>query len=166
MHLLAREKPKWISNNLTNLSLLTILLISLAIPIKTITYAPNPLFLIPLSAVAIICISGNTSISTRILSSKSIVYTGLSSYAIYLYHQPLLAFARLRTINELKISTSIFLVLGSFLIGFVMYELIEKKKIFGLFSKRSLVLLRPKNLLFVTVLIGLINIVIVINQGF
>ncbi len=163
---LAREKPKWITNNLTNLSLLIILLISLAIPIKTINYAPNPIFLIPLSAIAIICISGNTSISTRILSSKAIVYTGLSSYAIYLYHQPLLAFARLKTFNELKISTSIFLVLGSFLIGFVMYELIEKKKIFELFSERSLVLLRPKNLFFITALIGLINIVIVINQGF
>ena len=47
-----------------------------------------------------------------------------------------------------------------------MYELIEKKKLFKLLGKGSQVLLRPKNLLISSVIIGLINILIVINQGF
>ena len=72
-----------------------------------------------------------TKASTRILSNRALVYVGLSSYAIYLY-QPLLAFARLQSINDLGTSTLLVLVLGSFLIGFSMYELIEKRKIFKL----------------------------------
>ncbi len=163
---LARQKPKWINNFATNLSFFAILTIPLAIPIKTLKYAPNPLFLIPLSAIAIICVSKNSSFSTKILSFKALVYIGLSSYSIYLYHQPLLAFVRLRTINEIKAQTAIILVIGAFLIGFVMYELIEKKKIFNLLGKISLVLQGAKSLLIFAIILGLINITLDINNGF
>tara|TARA_B100001248_G_scaffold262667_1_gene260588 strand:+ start:4180 stop:6036 length:1857 start_codon:yes stop_codon:yes gene_type:complete len=163
---ISQEKQKWVTNWLTNLSFFMILVISIVFPIKTALYAPNPLFLIPLSAIAIICISSNMSISIRILSSKILVYIGLSSYSIYLYHQPLLAFSRLKAINDINISTSIVLVLVSFLIGFLMYELIEKKKIFDLLGNRLLVLQRPKSLVISSLIIVLINIIIISNYGF
>ena len=163
---LARARPKWITNWLTNLSLFVVLAISLLFPFKTALFAPNPLFLIPLSAISIICISDNKSLSTRILSNRALVYVGLSSYAIYLYHQPLLAFARLQSINDLGTSTLFVLVLGSFLIGFSMYELIEKRKIFKLFGWMTIDFLRSKNLLIASALIGLINVPIVLNNGF
>jgi len=155
-----------ISSWITNLSFFMITVLSLAMPLKTAIYAPNPLLLIPLVGIAIICVSANNSIATRILSSKGFVYVGLSSYAIYLYHQPLLAFARLRTFNDLKTSTLIVLVVGSFLVGFMMYELIEKNRLFRPLGMHSLEMLRPKNLLIASTIIGLINVPIVINNGF
>ncbi len=155
-----------ISSWITNLSFFMITVLSLAIPLKTAIYAPNPLLLIPLVGVAIICVSANNSIATRILSSKGFVYVGLSSYAIYLYHQPLLAFARLQTINDLKTSTLIVLVVGSFLVGFMMYELIEKNRIFRPLGMLSLEMLRTRNLLIASTIIGFINVPIVINNGF
>ena len=162
----ALKGAKPISGWITNLSFFVIASLSLIMPIKTAIYAPNPLLLIPLLGIAIICASANNSIATRILSSKGFVYVGLSSYAIYLYHQPLLAFARLKAIDDLKTSALIVLVVGSFLVGFMMYELIEKNRIFKPLGKHSQELLRPRNLTIASTIIGLINIPIVINNGF
>ena len=162
----ALKGTKPISSWITNLSLFIITVLSLAIPLKTAIYAPNPLLIIPLLGIAIICVSANNSIATSILSSKGFVYVGLSSYAIYLYHQPLLAFARLRTVDDIKTSILIALVVGSFLVGFMMYELIEKNRIFRPLGKHSLEMLRPRNLIIASTIVGLINVPIVINNGF
>ncbi len=115
---LAKKNLKWITNSITNICFLLIVIIPIAIPIETSRYAPNPFLLIPLIGVLVICASENKSVSTYLLSSKVFVYIGLSSYAIYLYHQPLLAFTRLNSFNGLNTLETFYLVLGSFLIGF------------------------------------------------
>ena len=63
--------------------------------------APSVLFFIPLTCIALICIDSPKNNTQKLLSFKPILYLGLASYSIYLYHQPLLAFARLSSYEKL-----------------------------------------------------------------
>ena len=56
----------------------------------------------PLLCIGILCLEKRSLISIKLLSYKPLVYLGLASYSIYLYHQPLLAFARLKRINDIE----------------------------------------------------------------
>ena len=163
---LVKKNLYWITNSITNISFLVIVISSIGIPIETSRYAPNPFLLIPLIAVLVICVSENKSVSTYLLSSKVFVYIGLSSYAIYLYHQPMLAFAKLKTFNGLTNLETFYLVLLSFLLGFLMYELIEKRGIFYALRLEKIYSFKPKILLLLSGIILLINIPIFLNKGF
>ena len=61
----------------------------------------------------------------RLLSSKLFVGIGLISYSTYLWHQPLLAFARLRSINEPSIFMLGLLGILSILLGYLTWKYIE-----------------------------------------
>ena len=121
--------PIWLSN----FSLIAIF-IFLMIPIQTIRYAPNPFMIFPLMFITFLCIENRSTLSLKILSLPPLTYIGLSSYAIYLYHQPILAFTRLTQFYELNSQILILLVAFSMLFGIFMYELIENRKIFNYFS--------------------------------
>ena len=117
-------------------------------------YAPSIIFFIPLVSLAIICIDSPLNKTQNLLSFKPIVYLGLSSYSIYLYHQPLLAFTRLSSYEKLGTNISIFIILISILLGITMYELIENKnniflKSFNIYSE----IYRTLSLLFFSFLI-------------
>ncbi len=61
---------------------------------------PSLYALLPVGGTAaIILFSGRTSVA-RLLSSKPLVGIGLISYSAYLWHQPLFAFARIRSVQE------------------------------------------------------------------
>ncbi len=102
--------------------------------------APSVLFFVPLVCVALICIDSSLNKIQQLLSLKPVVYIGLASYSIYLYHQPLLAFVRLSSYEKLDQNISIFIIFFSILIGTIMYELVEKKgnlflRLFNKFSE-------------------------------
>ena len=61
----------------------------------------------------------------RLLSLKFIVGIGLISYSAYLWHQPLLAFARHRLLGELSDILVIILCLSSFLLAFFSWRYVE-----------------------------------------
>ena len=66
------------------------------------------------------------TLANRFLSIKPLVGIGLISYSAYLFHQPLLAFARYRTMHELSSSVSIFLCVTTFFWAYLSWRYIEQ----------------------------------------
>lgn len=62
----------------------------------------------------------------RALSRRWLVGIGLISYSAYLWHQPLLAFARLRSVEDMSLTLLFSLVTASFLIAFFTWKFIER----------------------------------------
>lgn len=117
-------KHKPIFSNLSFVVLFVFL--SGLIPING-AFAPSPLMLLPLTATAYICISKVGKFPEFILENSFILYIGLASYSIYLYHQPILAFGRVISEYELSGKYYVFLIVLSVFAGIASYELIEKR---------------------------------------
>jgi len=61
----------------------------------------------------------------NLLSLKFLVGIGLISYSAYLWHQPLFAFARHRSVDDLSESILITLCLGSLLLAWISWKFVE-----------------------------------------
>jgi len=109
-------------------SLIGLALISYAI----ITFdknTPTPSFytLIPaIGACFILVYSNERNLVGRLLASKPFVGIGLISYSAYLWHQPIFAFARLRSINTQDDYFLGFLAILPFALGWLSWKYIEK----------------------------------------
>jgi peptidoglycan/LPS O-acetylase OafA/YrhL len=83
--------------------------------------------IIPVTGAVLIIYAGQHSwINRRLLSNKLVVYIGLISYPLYLWHWPLLSFARIIESEPLSASMRIVLVAVSFILATLTYILIEK----------------------------------------
>jgi len=90
---------------------------------------PFPSFytIIPvLGACLIIVFSSSVSYTGRFLSNKILVPIGLISYSLYLWHQPLFSFLRLKSIGEPSLYMYLVAILFSFIIAFFNWKYIEK----------------------------------------
>ena len=71
----------------------------------------------------------------KLLGNKLLVGIGLISYSAYLWHQPLLAFSKYRSLNELSSSLLILLVFTTFILAYFTWKYIETpfrtKKLFN-----------------------------------
>jgi hypothetical protein len=88
---------------------------------------PTPSFftLVPTLGAACIILGANQgNIVGKLLSRKIIVLIGLLSYSAYLWHQPLLAFAKYR-FDELSEPFLIVLVLSAFCLSYLSWKFIE-----------------------------------------
>ncbi len=88
---------------------------------------PSMFTIIPVLGTAIIimwCDDANGA--GRLLSYKPVVFTGLLSYSAYLWHQPLLAFARLRLTDDLEDWAKAALIATTFILAFLTWQYIEK----------------------------------------
>jgi peptidoglycan/LPS O-acetylase OafA/YrhL len=86
---------------------------------------PSFFTLIPTLGTALIIFGANQgNMVGKLLSAKALVLIGLLSYSAYLWHQPLLAFARHRY-AELSESVLIAIVLVTFLLSYLSYKFIE-----------------------------------------
>lgn len=65
-------------------------------------------------------------INKNILSNKALVYIGVISYPLYLWHWPLLSFARIINAKEQSLTVTILLVIFSFVLSWATYLFIEK----------------------------------------
>ncbi|WP_193315059.1 acyltransferase family protein [Poseidonibacter ostreae] len=110
------------------LSLIGIILISYGLySITKISEFPGYLALYPTLGAMLIILSGQISwIGQRVLSNPIFVWIGLISYPLYLWHWPLLSFARIiedGTPNNMIIYTAVLL---SILLSWVTFKFIEK----------------------------------------
>jgi len=85
--------------------------------------------LLPTSGAALLICAGPSAWFNRmVLSNRAMVYIGLISYPLYLWHWPLLAFARIFNGSELPPAGGrIALLLAAVALAVATYELLEKK---------------------------------------
>ena len=99
-----------------------------------------------LGTVLIILFATSETVVGKFLSSKLIVAIGLISYSLYLWHQPIFAFARMQSPEELSSSYFVFLISISFLLAYLSWRYVEK-----FFRDRNKV---SRNLIFIYSILG------------
>ncbi len=75
--------------------------------------------------VLVLAFSDGTNWTGRILSFRPLVVIGLGSYSLYLWHQPVFAFARLRSMQELSPITYLLLIALTFGLAYISYRYVE-----------------------------------------
>jgi hypothetical protein len=100
-----------------------------------------------------------------LLSRNWLVYVGLISYPLYLWHWPLLAFLRSMRLSEPKTLLSVAFIVLAFALAHLTYVLVEKPIRFGarLEARRSLV---PMYLALTLLLAGISGAIIYSRDGF
>lgn len=118
-----RYDSRWMDS----FSVLGLGLILLAFFVPVSMYAPPPgiFSLIPvLGSAMLILSSANSLINRTLLSWNWVVFIGLISYSLYLWHWPMLAYVRI-FFSEPTNSQLLITLLSSFLISFFVYRYIE-----------------------------------------
>lgn len=81
---------------------------------------------LPVLGTAVILFFGTPQTTLhRLLSFRPMQVVGLASYSIYLWHQPALAFARLRKLDALTLTDTIVICVASVLLGLLTWKFIE-----------------------------------------
>jgi peptidoglycan/LPS O-acetylase OafA/YrhL len=85
------------------------------------------------TAGAVLIISGgaNAWVNRSLLSQPILVWTGLISYPLYLWHWPLLVFPRIAVGHQLSPSTRLLLMQASIALAWLTYRFVEKPLRFG-----------------------------------
>ncbi|MEZ9821096.1 acyltransferase family protein [Shewanella sp. 10N.286.45.A1] len=123
------------------LGILGLFLISYAIfAFDNDTPFPSFYALVPTVGCALIIIfSSPQTLVGRALSTKPFVAIGLISYSAYLWHQPLLAFARHQAITEPSQFTLAFLAFLSIPVGYISWKYVEKPfRTAGVFNRKEI----------------------------
>jgi peptidoglycan/LPS O-acetylase OafA/YrhL len=88
--------------------------------------------LLPVIGSALLISAGPAAwVNRRILAHRSLVFIGLISYPLYLWHWPLLAYARIVEDGEPAVALRLALLAASALLAWATYELVEKRIRFG-----------------------------------
>jgi len=86
---------------------------------------PSAYTLLPVFGAAMLILVGESTLTARLLSLKPMIWIGLLSYSIYLWHFPIFAFFKIALI-ELSIIGKLICMLASVLLAVVSYWLVEK----------------------------------------
>lgn len=112
--------------NLQSITGLILILLSVSIVDDSSSF-PGWWTLIPVSGAFLIISAGQTAwINQKILSAKMLVWIGLISYPLYLWHWPLLTFARIVTGETPSAGIRIILLASSFFLAWITFALVEK----------------------------------------
>ena len=91
------------------------------------TPIPSVYALVPVLGVVLLILYGEKdTFAAKLLSTKGFVGIGLISYSAYLWHQPLFAFARIRSLEHPSASLMLTLTLASLSIAYLSWRFIEK----------------------------------------
>jgi peptidoglycan/LPS O-acetylase OafA/YrhL len=97
---------------------------------------PGKWALVPVLGTVLIITAGSKAwINRRILSNKVAVWFGLISYPLYLWHWPILSFARIIESEVPSRNIRIAAVVLSFVLAWLTYKLVERPLRFGNYSK-------------------------------
>ena len=90
-------------------------------------FSAHPSFLttIPVLGSALCLLASNNTVIGKFLSLKPLVQIGLTSYSVYLWHQPVFALAHLNSLRELTLNLKVSLIVLSFGIGYFSWRWIE-----------------------------------------
>ena len=101
---------------------------------------PGYLSLVPTGGTFLLLTSCSVSlISGRLLSVTPLVWTGLISYSLYLWHNPILAYANLLNIEKNDLIFQLLFISGLFLISFLSWQFVEQPfRDMKLFSKKAI----------------------------
>ena len=118
-----------VRNSFAVLGLLLLLGAMLAMPDR---HFPGWWALVPTAGAAFLVLAGQDAwINRTILSRKPLVFVGLISYPLYLWHWPILSFARLATPHSSNDLVRIGLIAAAFFLAWLTYEFVEKPIRFG-----------------------------------
>jgi len=122
-------KDKKIEKKILNLTLKIIGLILIfyaAVIFNENTHFPSFYTLIPVIGTSLIILGIKTDdFINKILINRFIVFNGLLSYSLYIFHQPIFSFGRI-FVNEINIKYFLILSLITYLFSFFIYKIIEK----------------------------------------
>jgi peptidoglycan/LPS O-acetylase OafA/YrhL len=90
-----------------------------------------------IGTVLIIAAGKNATINRHVLSNRAVVYVGLISYPLYLWHWPLIVFTKLLRTRPPSASVMSVVVAISFILAILTYHFVEKPIRFGAHKARS-----------------------------
>jgi peptidoglycan/LPS O-acetylase OafA/YrhL len=115
-------RMKWVSA-------LGLILIAFSVTSLGVVRFPGINAVLPCVGTALILFSAHTKtscITTRILSLKPLVFTGLISYSLYLWHWPLISFYKGYFSDVLSIQAQISIFVLSYIFAYLSYRLVEQ----------------------------------------
>ena len=105
-------------------------------------YYPYYWALFPTVGSACLILSKNNWLSKNVLANKGLIFIGLISYPLYLWHWPMLSFAKIILGSiDLSIKYKILLIAISFLCSYITYRYVERRIRFSKFKKAKAILL-------------------------
>jgi len=153
-----KENKIFISNLVSWLGLMLII-ISLFIINSDNFYKGHVIILI--LGVSLLIVSGKKSFINRfIFANKILVFIGLISYPLYLWHWPLFSFARIFNGEEISALFKILLILLSFVLAWITYVFIEKP------FRKSNNKQTPLILCFLVIFVVILSLFIIFGRGF
>lgn len=141
--LLSQHGRKITPSNVTSNVIFIFSIIALASSTILITAKlafPSYLAIVPCIATALIIYCGlnERCISHKLLGNRVMVFIGLLSYSMYLYHWPIVSYAKYVGI-EFTVTIQIFIVITSFICAYFSWRFVENKVRYSAWCKRSLV---------------------------
>ncbi|MCC5879112.1 MAG: acyltransferase [Idiomarina sp.] len=120
------SRKEFVANNLLALLGLSLIVFSI-IAFDQATPFPSLYAVLPVAGTALIVMYGSKdSFVGRLLAIKPLVWIGLISYSAYLWHQPVLAFSRIRAGVEPSQNAMVLLVLLSLVLAYISWKYIEQ----------------------------------------
>lgn len=87
---------------------------------------PGAFSLVPvLSTFLVIVFCNGKDLLSKVLSLKPIVFIGLISYSLYLWHQPVFSFMRILTLGEFGIANQLAAIAITFILSYISYRFVE-----------------------------------------
>ena len=86
---------------------------------------PGITALAPVVASILLIASGDAWVNRRLLSGRAMVFVGLISYPLYLWHYPLIAFMRIHLADEIPMAFMLICVSLSVMLAWLTYRIVE-----------------------------------------
>ena len=125
LHAPARAVPRSLAEATGALSLLAIAA-SMAL-FDAFTHHPGPITLVPVLSTGVLLVGARRdTAANRLLALPPLVWIGLISYSLYLWHQPMLAYARLAAVAPLTDAQLLAVLAVSVLAGWLSARFVER----------------------------------------